>query len=138
VSFDTAAIPDGATVLSVTLRLRRGTVVGTSPFTTHGSLSADVRNGGFNNNVALETADFQAAATATAVCTLSNAAANNDWSECTFNAAGLLAINKAGKTQVRVAFTLDDNNDRGDDYIGYYSANNATAANHPQLVVTYQ
>ena len=137
VSFDTAAIPDGATVTQVTLRLRRGTLVGTSPFTTHGSLSADVRNGGFNGNVALETFDFQAAATATAVCTLSNAAANGDWSECTFNAAGLAAINKAGKTQVRVAFTLDDNDDNGDDYIGYYSSNNATAANHPQLVVTY-
>jgi hypothetical protein len=137
-SFDTASIPDGATVQSVTLRVRRGALVGTSPFTTHGSLSADVRNGGFNGNVALEAADFQAAATATAVCTLSNAAANGDWSECTFNAAGLAAINKAGKTQVRIAFTLDDNNDRGDDYMGYYSANNATAANHPQLVVTYQ
>jgi hypothetical protein len=87
--------------------------------------------------VALSTFDFQAAATATAVCTLSNAAANGDWSECTFNAAGIAAINKAGKTQVRVAFTLDDNDDNGDDYIGYYSGNNATAANHPQLVVTY-
>lgn len=138
VSFDTAAIPDGATILSVTLRLRRGTVVGTSPFATHGNLSVDVRNGGFNGNVALETTDFQAAATANAVCNLSNAAANNDWSECTFNVAGLAALNKAGKTQVRVAFTTDDNNDKGDDYIGYYSANHGTAANHPQLVVTYQ
>jgi hypothetical protein len=137
-SFDTSSIPDGAAVLSVTLRVRRGGVVGTSPFTTHGSLQADVRNGGFNGNLALENADFQAAATATAVCTLSNAAANNDWSECTFNVAGLAAINKTGKTQVRIQFTLDDNNDRGDDYIGYFSGNNATAANHPQLVVTYQ
>ena len=137
-SFDTAAIPDGATISQVTLRLRRGTLVGTNPFTTHGSLSADVRNGGFNGNVALETFDFQAAATATAVCNLSNAAADLDWSECTFNAAGIAAINKAGKTQVRVAFTLDDDNDNRDDYIGYYSGNNATAANHPQLVVTYQ
>ncbi|HEX6904724.1 MAG TPA: DNRLRE domain-containing protein [Thermoanaerobaculia bacterium] len=138
VSFDTASIPDGATVLSVTLRLRRGTVVGGNPFATHGSLNADVRNGGFNGNVALENADFQAPATATAVCTLSAAAANLDWSECTFNAAGLAALNKAGKTQIRIAFTLDDDNDRADDYVGFYSANNATAANHPQLVVTYQ
>jgi len=137
VSFDTTAIPDGATISQVTLRLRRGTLVGTNPFTTHGSLSADVRNGGFNGNVALETFDFQAAATATAVCTLSNAAADLDWSECTFNAAGIAAINKTGKTQVRVAFTLDDDDDNRDDYIGYYSGNNATSANHPQLVVTY-
>jgi hypothetical protein len=40
--------------------------------------------------------------------------------------------------QIRIAFSTDYNNDSGDDYIGYYSSNNATAANHPQLVVTYQ
>ncbi|HEX9942187.1 MAG TPA: DNRLRE domain-containing protein [Thermoanaerobaculia bacterium] len=138
VSFDTAAIPDGATVQAVTLRVRRSSLTGNNPFTNHGSLSADVRSGGFNGNVALETADFQAAATATAVCSLSNPAADGDWSVCTFNAAGLAAINKAGKTQVRIAFTLDDDNDRGDDYISYTSANNADSASHPQLVVTYQ
>ena len=36
-SFDTSAIPDGATILSATLRLRRGTLSGTNPFTTHGT-----------------------------------------------------------------------------------------------------
>lgn len=137
-SFDTSPIPDGAVLQSVTLRLRRGTVVGTSPFTTHGSLTAAVRNGGFNGNVALETADFQAAATVSGVCTLSNAANNGDWSECTFNPAGLAALNKTGKTQIRIAFTTDDDNDSRDDYIGYYSANNSTPANYPQLVVVYQ
>ncbi len=137
-SFDTASIPDGAAIQSVTLRLRRGTVVGTHPFTTHGSLSASVRSGGFNGNLALETADFQASVTVSGVCTLSNAASNGDWSECTFNTAGLTALNKTGKTQIRIAFSTDDDNDNGDDYIGYYSGNNATAANHPQLIVTYQ
>ena len=37
-----------------------------------------------------------------------------------------------------VYFSLDDNNDLGADYIGYYSGDNTTAANRPQLVVTYQ
>jgi hypothetical protein len=137
-SFDTTSIPDGAAVQSVTLRVRRGSLTGSNPFLNHGNLSVDVRNGGFNGNTALETADFQAAATATAVCTLSNPANNGDWSECTFSAAGLAAINKAGKTQVRIAFTLDDDNDRGDDYLGYYSGDNADSASRPQLIVTYQ
>jgi hypothetical protein len=137
-SFDTTAIPDGAVIQSATLRLRRGTVVGTSPFTTHGTLSASVRTGGFNGNVALEAADFQAAASAAGACTLSVAAANGDWSECTLNPAGLAALNKTGKTQVRIAFNTDDNDDLGDDYVGFYAGNNATAANHPQLVVVYQ
>ncbi|MDX1998303.1 MAG: sialidase family protein [Thermoanaerobaculia bacterium] len=137
VSFDTSAIPDLANVQTVTLRLRRGTLVGTNPFTTHGSMTADV-SPAFGGTTALVAGDFSAAATATAVCTLSNAAANLDWSECTFNAAGLAAINKTGTTQVRVQFSLDDNDDLGNDYMGYYAGDDATAANRPQLVVTYQ
>ena len=32
---------------------------------------------------------------------------------------------------------LDDNDDRGNDYGGFYSANNGTASRHPRLIVTY-
>jgi len=139
VSFDTSAIPDGATILSVTLRLRRGTVSGTNPFTTHGACWVDVQSGsGFSGSTALQTGDFQAAATAVQAASLSNAANNMDWSTGSLNAAGLAAINKTGTTQLRVYFALDDNNDRSADYIGYYSGDNGTAANRPQLVVTYQ
>ncbi len=137
VSFDTSSIPDGATIQSVTLRLRRGTLSGTNPFTTHGAMTADVSSA-FGGSTALASGDFQAAASATAVCSLSNAASNGSWSECTFNAAGLAAVNAAGATQVRVQFALDDNDDRGNDYLGYYSGDNSTAGNRPQLVVTYQ
>ena len=72
------------------------------------------------------------------VCVLSNAPNNGDWSECNLNTAALAALNKTGKTQIRIALSTDDDDDGGDDYIGYYSGNNATAANHPQLIVTYQ
>jgi subtilisin family serine protease len=139
VSFDTSAIPDGATILSVTLRLRRGTVSGTNPFTTHGTCWADVQSGsGFSGSTTLQTGDFQAAATAVQATSLGNAAADGDWSEGSLNAAGLAALNKTGTTQLRVYFNLDDNDDRGNDFIGYYSGDNVTAANRPQLVVTYQ
>jgi len=138
VSFDTSAIPDGATILSVTLRLLRGTLSGTNPFTTLGTCWADVSNGGFSGSTALQTGDFQAAATAVQAASLTNAAANGTWSEGVLNAAGLAAISKTGTTQVRVYFNLDDDDDTGNDYLGYYSGENATAANRPQLVVTYQ
>ncbi|HEX4952414.1 MAG TPA: S8 family serine peptidase [Thermoanaerobaculia bacterium] len=138
VSFDTSSIPDGATILSATLRLRRGTVSGTNPFGTHGTCRADVQTGGFSGSTALQTGDFQAAATAVQAASLSNAASNGAWSEGSLSAAGLAAVNKTGTTQLRVYFSLDDNDDGGTDYIGYYSGDNATAANRPQLVVTYQ
>jgi len=138
VSFDTSEIPDGAIILSATLRLRRGTVSGTNPFTTHGTCWADVQTGSFSGSTALQAGDFQAAATAVQAASLTNAANNLDWSTGNLNAAGLAAINKTGTTQLRVYFNLDDNNDRNADYIGYYSGDNSTAANRPQLVVTWQ
>ncbi|MCB1055456.1 MAG: endonuclease [Acidobacteria bacterium] len=136
-SFDTSAIPDTAVVTAVTLRLRRGTVNGTSPFSTHGTCWVDVHNDGLGGNIALTTGDFQAFATAPRSAALSEAAANGDWSEASLDAAGLAAVNKGGTTQLRVYFDLDDNDDRGVDYVGYYAADNADPANHPQLVVTY-
>jgi hypothetical protein len=139
VSFNTASIPDGATIVSVTLRLLRGSLTGTNPFTTHGTCWVDVQNGnGFSGSTTLQTGDFQAAATAVHAATLSNAASNGIWSTGNLNAAGIAAVSKTGTTQLRVSFNLDDNDDTGNDYVGYYSGENATAANRPQLVVTYQ
>ncbi|MFO1434006.1 MAG: DNRLRE domain-containing protein [Candidatus Competibacteraceae bacterium] len=136
-SFDTSTLPANATITAATLRLQRGTLSGTSPFTTHGSLLADIKTGGFNGNNALETADFQALPTVTGVATLSNAAGNGAWSEGTLNASGLAALNRTGRTQFRLYFTLDDDNDGTADYLGYYAGEYATAASRPQLLVNY-
>jgi endonuclease I len=138
ISFDTSSIPSGATLVSATLRLRRGTKVGTSPFSTHGTCRVDIKTGGFGSSTALATEDFQAAATATQVASLSDAASNLDWSEGSLDSSGLAAVNTGGTTQLRFYFDLDDNDDRGNDYIGYYSGDNSTSANRPQLVITYQ
>jgi len=137
VSFDTSSIPDTATITSATLRLVRGTISGTSPFTTHGSCVADIVTGGFGGSTAFAFADWQAAATATGVATLSNPTANGSASTGNLSAAGLAAINKTGTTQLRFGFTLDDNDDLGYDYIGFYPGENATTGNKPQLIVTY-
>lgn len=138
VSFDTSAIPAGATIQSATLRLRRGTTRGSDPFTSgFGDCRVDVMSGGFSGSTALQASDFEAVATASVATTLSAPAANGDWSEGTLNAAGLAAINTSGTTQLRIYFALDDNDDGGEDIMGYYSGDNSTAANRPQLVVTY-
>src|SRR4051794_9882485 len=69
---------------------------------------------------------------------LSNATSNGTWSAGNLNASGREAIDKTGTTQLRVYFNLDDNDDNGNDHIGYYSGNDTTSGNRPQLVVTYQ
>jgi Bacterial Ig domain len=138
VSFNTASIPDGATILSASLRLVRGAVSGTNPYTTHGPCVADIVTGGFGGSTAFAFSDWQAAATATGVVTLSNPTVNGAASTGGLNAAGLSAINKTGTTQLRVYCTLGDNDDLAFDYIGFYPGETATAANRPQLTVTYQ
>ena len=137
-SFDTSAIPDGATIVSVTLRLRRGTVAGSSPFTTHGAALVDVQTGGLSASTSLQTSDFQAAATVPQGASLSAANANGAWSEGVLTAAAAAAVSKTGATQFRIYFQFDDNDDGRPDYVGFYSGDNATAANRPQLVVRYQ
>jgi len=138
VSFDTSALPDGAAILAVTLRLRRGMVSGTSPFTASGTCWVDVQSGGFSGSTALQPEDFQAAATAAHAASLTNAATDGDWSEGSLNAAGRAALNKTGTTQLRVYFSLAGKSLGTADYIGYYSGESSTPADRPQLVVTYQ
>jgi len=138
VSFDTSVIPVDATVLSATLRLRRGNVGGTNPFVTHGDCLVDAQSGGFSGDPALESSDFEAPASATAVAVLSNAAADGDWSEGVLNASGLSALNLSGITQFRVHFQLQDNDDGSRDFISYRSGDDSDPANHPQLIVVYQ
>ncbi|HKQ38854.1 MAG TPA: DNRLRE domain-containing protein [Verrucomicrobiae bacterium] len=139
VSFDTSSIPDGATIVSATLRLRRGTVSGTNPFLTHGTCWMDIKGGtGFSGNTALLATDFEAAADATQVGALSNAVNDGDWSSGSINVTGRQFINKTGKTQLRVYFALHDNGDGKADYIGWYSGENATPANRPVLEVLYR
>ncbi len=137
-SFDTSLIPGNATVLSATLRLMRGNVKGTNPFQTHGTCWVDVTTGGFSGNTVLQNSDFEAIATVTQSTSLSNAASNGSWSIADLDQAGLDALNTEGKTQFRIYFQRDDNDDRSNDFIGYYSGDNGNAAKHPQLVITYK
>ncbi|MBI5383637.1 MAG: fibronectin type III domain-containing protein, partial [Verrucomicrobia bacterium] len=137
-SFDTSAIPDGATIVSATLRLKCGRISGSNPFEFLGACRVDIKSGnGFNNSPALTKEDFQAPADATAVAALSNAEDENDWSIATLDARGLALVNKAGKTQFRVAFQRDDNNDEERDFIGWYSGE-ASSSNRPQLEISFR
>jgi Bacterial Ig domain/Pel9A-like, right handed beta helix region/Fibronectin type III domain len=138
-SFDTSSIPDGATITSASVRMRRGSLTGTSPFTTHGSCFVDIKGGtGFNNSATLQTTDFQAPADATQVATMSNPTTDGAISSGTLNATGRGFINKTGRTQFRIYFSLDDNDNATNDYIGWFSGNDATVGNRPTLEVTYQ
>lgn len=139
VSFDTSSIPDGAVIDTATLKLTRSTVNGTNPFTWASNVCyADISNGGFNGSATLENADFSASASAAQVATMSAPASNNTQSTGALNATGRGQVNKTGKTQFRVYFAQDDNNNSTADNMVFYSSNYTTdTSRRPKLEVTY-
>jgi hypothetical protein len=142
-SFDTSSIPDEATIVSATLRLRHGVHSGivSNIYSALGSIQTDISNagsGGFGGATALVAGDFQTTSNVTtSVTTLSQVLSIGDWATGSLNSAGLAQINKTGRTQFRIYFTTDDNNNDTAEYIGFSSAGNPTGE-QPELVVTYQ
>lgn len=135
-SFDTSSLPDNAKITKVTLKMLCQSTVGTNPFSTHGNMLLDLRKGSFNNNIALEAADFQAAASKSAAVTITNTACPG-WFSATVSSANYLYVNLAGPTQFRLRFTKDDNDDMGADYLNFYSGNVSTTSYRPVLTISY-
>lgn len=127
-SFDTSAIPDGATITSATLAVAYRSAYGDPWSNPAGNtLVIDVHNGCIGA-CTIEAADWSYAASANTVAQLLAFGGGNQTSNA-FSAAGLGAINKGGRTQLRLRF-----------------ASNQTAANYlwidkgatAKLTVTYQ
>lgn len=133
-SFDTSAIPDNATIVSVSLRFKYAGVTGTLPFLTHGNLLADVRTRPFSNKPTLQPSDFKSAATAYGVLSYRKKA--GVWYGRTLDPSEFVYVNKAGFTQFRLRFTKDDNNDLRANIFQIFSGN-APEAYRPKLIVVY-
>jgi hypothetical protein len=88
----------------------------------------DVKNGVFGASAGIETADWSAAATASSVASIAAFTSGTKTSSA-FSAGGLSAINKTGKTQARLQFSL---NQSGTAYVFLTDGSGAT------LTVTYQ
>jgi hypothetical protein len=133
-SFNTAALPDNAVVIKAVLKIKRHSLVGTNPFTTHGKIAVDIRKGAFSNNPALQVTDFQAPASKPAVGLIANNPTAAGWYSVDLKA--IASVNRTGITQLRLRFQTDDDNDAVADFIRFYSGN-AIAANWPLLVIEY-
>jgi hypothetical protein len=134
VSFDTAQLPDNAVIQSVKLRLKYRAVTGTNPYSTHGNLTVDLKNGAFSGDRTLQAADFQASASKTGVMSVPNTPVNG-WYSASLGSGNFGSISLLGVTQFRLRFVLDDNDDLGDDFIAFNSGN--ALSDRPQLIVTY-
>ena len=133
-SFNTGQLPDTAVIQTATLKIKQnGTPVGTDPFTILGSVWADMRTGNFGT-AALELTDFNATASAPGVGAF-NSTPSNGFYTLTLNATGRSTINLLGRTQFRLRFGIDDNNDNAADYMKFLSGD--FTSSQPELTITY-
>jgi hypothetical protein len=132
--FDTSALPDNAVVTAMVLKIKQKSVSGSNPFTSIGSLYVDMKNPAFGLPN-LELGDF--AATAKKVkSAVFNPNPVSGWFSARFNNGGKLYVNRTGTTQLRLYFSVDDNNNNVSDFIRFYSGN-ASAGDRPKLLITY-
>lgn len=127
-SFDTSSIPDTATITAATLTVSYRSASGDPWANPSGNtLVIDVKNACFGA-CTIETTDWAAAATANAVAQIPKFTGGNQASTL-FDASGLGAISKTGRTQLKLRFSA---NQTATNYI--WIGNNATGAS---LSVTY-
>ena len=81
-------------------------------------------------------ADFQSAPSRYSVATIANNPVGG-WYWATIDSGAFRYINLSGVTQFRLHFLLDDNDDRGNDYLRFFSGNAALTADRPRLQVKY-
>jgi hypothetical protein len=135
VSFDTAPLPNKAIVLSVQLKVKRRTIVGSDPFGTLGTLQSEICKNGFSSDDTLQPDDFSAPASPGSVMDTFTVLTPN-WYATELHDTNIAFVNKAGITQFRLSFSKDDNNNLKADNVALYSGD-SVSANMPQLVVTY-
>jgi uncharacterized lipoprotein YddW (UPF0748 family) len=138
VSFDTSSLPDDATIQTVSLKLTQYSINGGDPWASLGTLNVHLAAPNFGASSALATEDFAAAPTVSNVATVAKPSGNQVTVTSALNSAGVRAVSKTGKTQLRVEFSIDDDNDAANDYVNFYSGDYTTNANYrPKLEVQY-
>jgi hypothetical protein len=121
----------------VTLKVKKsGVTGGGNPVAVFQGFMVDIKKG-FFGTTALQTSDFQTAATKTYGPFLT--ALSGGWYNLDLT-TGKASINPlatlSGLTQIRLRFKLDDNNNAIANYLSLFSGN-APAASQPQLIIEY-
>ncbi|HEY3475832.1 MAG TPA: S-layer homology domain-containing protein, partial [Anaerolineales bacterium] len=133
--FTTASLPNNAIITNVTLRVKRQSITGTNPSTTHGNLLVDIRKPYFGSAVDLQAVDFQAPADLQAAGILESSPGAL-WYTADLDPGSFPFVDRTGTTQFRLRFALDDDNDDEQDIIKFYSGD-AASADQPVLTIDY-
>jgi exo-beta-1,3-glucanase (GH17 family) len=131
-SFNTSGLPDNAMITSIKLKVRLEGFSG-NPFDRRRQLKVDACPG-FGSSAKLQPTDFQEGKSCVTVGAFEGGPVRG-WHVASLDPS-MLPINPAGTTQLRLRYSLDDDNDGRTDYISFYSGD-ADDANKPILVVRY-
>ncbi len=139
--FPTNQLPDNAVITQVILMIKRQGNVGADPFNTHKNISLDIRKGVFGSFGpfsigALQVSDFQAPADKYTVGVMQGNQVGG-WYWSVLDGVAFPFINLLGDTQIRLGFQIDDNDDRNNDYLTFFSGNAKALSDRPQLLVKY-
>jgi hypothetical protein len=133
-SFDTSLLPDNAVIVKVRLRVRSNSVIGGGdPLSILQGFQVDIKNGKFGTST-LELGDFNAAADKTLGPFNPPLSVSGWYGIDVSNGKG--NINMIGNTQLRLRFSLDDNNDSVANFLKLYSGD-ALVSDRPQLIIQY-
>ncbi len=139
--FPTASLPDNAVITQAILTIQLEAMTGSNPFTSLRNIWVDIRQGAFGSFGpfqigALQAGDFQAPASLyTAGMILDNPVGGWYWSN--LDAKSFQFVNLKGVTQFRLGFQLDDDDDKREDTISFFSGNYSVQSARPQLSLKY-
>jgi len=136
-SFNTSTLPDNVTIVSATLKVRKYGQKGANPFAVLGNILVDINKGPFGGNNALQTSDFQVAASKAGAGTIKNLPDFNGFFTSVLAKTAYPFVNASGVTQFRLRFAKDDNNDHVANFLQFYSADSTDMSDYPLLEVKY-
>jgi hypothetical protein len=137
ISFNLSRLANNSVIVGGSVNVRRFATVGPlDPFATFGNLIADMKTGYFGNTAGLEDIDFHTAATQNNIGVFKRNG-NAGWYRLSFLPDVFNAFDLVGdRTQFRLRFAIQDNNDSTANYERFYSGS-TTTTNNPTLTIWY-
>ncbi len=132
--FDTSSLPNNAVITQAALKVKKQGLTGGNPFNALGPLLVDLRKPAFGA-AALEASDFEAAAALDGGGTVGSGLSAG-WYTALLDPSVYPFIHTYGATQMRLRFTLGDNDNQSADFLKLFSGD-AAVGDQPYLYLEY-
>ena len=111
-SFDTSVLPDDAVITGVSVRVKKKSLVGTNPFSTHGKLNVEIGIPYFGTLTALQLNDWEAPAGGGSPASTVGKKPSSGWYSAAIPESFFGFVSMVGTTQFRLSFNKGDNDGR--------------------------